>query len=370
MDYLDLNRFIEKVAQGELGPGLPIEVRNIGGDKIHRISFMDHCDELCRKHNTDRLRLLSVIQQKLNGDMIVRLSRAPVFKDKLTSVLNEWGETDIEPMDLFRCPENCYDTNNILEIMNQIRDYDNELNLLDSNVDEHGSSLFDAVEGLRNNYHSCGENLQRNLMEIEERKNEYEPVHRAILCDLSTRHKPFYLDNLMETGEQDKMVHHINKRVNRHIPDNIHTIFLNNVLIPNLIKKEMENKKSSCMKMKDDIDSKQEKLNEILQRIGPEEPFSVGLMKLISGLGDMFTIDTSSGEEQSDDEDNLERIMKEVVEKKEKGKKSKKDKSDEPDKSDESGEPNVIHNLQIIPKDEEEDEEEDDDQSGGDMSFF
>ena len=41
MDYLDLNKFIERVAQGELGPGLPIEVRNMGGDKIHR----DHSND-------------------------------------------------------------------------------------------------------------------------------------------------------------------------------------------------------------------------------------------------------------------------------------------------------------------------------------
>ena len=82
MDYLDLNKFIESVSNGKLGPSLPIEVRNIGGDKIHRISFLNHCDELCKKHETNRLRLLSVIQQKLNGDMIVRLSNSPVFKKK------------------------------------------------------------------------------------------------------------------------------------------------------------------------------------------------------------------------------------------------------------------------------------------------
>ena len=67
MNYLELPQFIEKVSIGELGPGLPIEVYNMGGDKIHKISFLDQCDQLCKKHETNRLRLLSVIQQKLNG---------------------------------------------------------------------------------------------------------------------------------------------------------------------------------------------------------------------------------------------------------------------------------------------------------------
>ena len=37
------------------------------------------------------------------------------------------------------------------------------------------------------------------LVDLEERKDEYEPTHRSILCDLSTRHKPFYLDNLIDS---------------------------------------------------------------------------------------------------------------------------------------------------------------------------
>ena len=60
MNYLELPQFIEKVSIGELGPGLPIEVYNMGGDKIHKISFLDHCDELCKKHETSENRRLGI----------------------------------------------------------------------------------------------------------------------------------------------------------------------------------------------------------------------------------------------------------------------------------------------------------------------
>ena len=62
-----------------------------------KLSCKEDCDELCKKHNTDRLRLLSVIQQKLNGDMIVRLNESPVFRDKVKGALNEWNE-EIDPI--------------------------------------------------------------------------------------------------------------------------------------------------------------------------------------------------------------------------------------------------------------------------------
>ena len=339
MNYLELPQFIEKVSIGELGPGLPIEVYNMGGDKIHKISFLDHCDELCKKHETNRLRLLSVIQQKLNGDMIVRLSNAPVFRDKISSVLNEWGVNEIEPIDLFKCPDNCYDTDNISSLTERIQTHDNELNQLDENIENMDSGLFNMVEGLRNNYHACGEDLQRNLIELEERQDEYEPVHRSILCDLSTRHKPFYLNNLIDSEQQQKMVHHVNKRVTRHIPDNIHTIFLNNVLIPTLIKKEMEKHKFKCMKLKEDINQKQDKLNEIMEKIGPDEPFSVGIMKLLTDLGNVFKLDSEGelsddySDSESDNEEKLENIMKNLVHSKEEStnKKIKIKEEDEPE---------------------------------------
>ena len=99
MDYHNLNDFINLIAQGEISPGFPIEIRNMKRNTVHNIPFLDHCDHLCQKHNTDRLRLLSVIQQKINSEMIIRLNRSPVFNDKLKGVLGEWGE-ECDPLDL------------------------------------------------------------------------------------------------------------------------------------------------------------------------------------------------------------------------------------------------------------------------------
>ena len=117
LNLFDLNEFIKLVSQGELGPGLPIEVKNMGGNQIHRMSFSDHCGELCNKHNTNDLRLLSVIQQKLNGDMIVRLGHSPVFRDKVKIILNEWGENNVEPIDLFQCADSCYDHDHLSSLI-------------------------------------------------------------------------------------------------------------------------------------------------------------------------------------------------------------------------------------------------------------
>jgi hypothetical protein len=318
MDYFDLNTFINKISNGELCPGIPMDIRNLGGNHIHRISFMDHCDHLCKKHDTNRLKLLSVIQQKINGDMLIRLSKSPVLNTKLGSVLNEWGETDLDPTELFRCPDSCYDESDISSLLGEIQGFDKELSLLDDNVDD--SSLYENVERLRNNYHGCFNRLGTHLTELEERNNEYEPSHKAVFVDLSTKHKPFYLDDLLQSTEQENMTEHVNKKINRHVPDNIHTIFLNNVLIPTLIKKEMEGYKNKCMKMKTDVEGKQQRLDDIMERIGPDEPLSVGLVKLLTDIGEIFNLEPEPGElsddySSEDELDKLKDVMNKAVNK-------------------------------------------------------
>ena len=268
LDYHTLNDLIQMTALGDAGPGNQLVIKNMSGTESRFIGFKEHCDKVSEKHNTNLLRLLTVMLQKMNGDMIIRISKAPVFKNKLIKVIDEWNTPDISPNDLFECPESCYDYDNLTALGDRIKSYDTRFVTINDNVDKDSSDLYDQMMELKNNYHSCDEDIQRNLTDIESRSNDYEPKYRSILCDLATKHKPFYLDELLKSDdERPKMIHHVNKKVNRFIPDNIHVIFLNLVIIPTLIGKELENYKHKLIVMKDDIGSKQNTLNEFMQRV-------------------------------------------------------------------------------------------------------
>ena len=320
LDYYKLPQFVDRVSKGLEGPQSHIRIPTMCGNQIHNISFLDRCDELCKKHNTDRLRLLSVIQQKLNGDMIVRLNESPVFRDKVKLVLNEWGE-EIDPIELFKCPANCYDNNCFVDMRNLYQRNIDTLESLNLNADNLESSIYNSVESLRNEFHGCEDILRDNLSQIETRQYEYEPKYRAILCDLSTRQKPFYLDGLMKSEEQANMIQHVNRKVNRHIPDNINVIFLNIVLIPTLIAKEMERLRKESLVIKQEIEKRQKILSDIMERIGPNEPLSVGFLKMLSGLTDVFNVasDEDLPEDEEDEvdggDDKIERVMQSIVEK-------------------------------------------------------
>ena len=79
------------------------------------------------------------------------------------------------------------------------------------------------------------EDLRNNLIQIEERRNEYNPMYREILSDLSTKPKSYYMDNLLTsdllTSDKENVMNNVNRRIINGIPENIHVIFLNSILM-------------------------------------------------------------------------------------------------------------------------------------------
>ena len=312
--YYELPKFAELVSNGDINLSSAIPLKSMDHNMIHNVSFIDHCNHLCKKHDTNLLRLLSVIQQKLNGDMILRANRYPQLNNKLSEAISEWQES-IEPMDLFRCPNNCYDSNNIVQLRNQLKGYDDEFSKLKS-LSQGDSNLYETLEGLKNNYHSCEENIRDNLLEIEERCNEYDIPHRKLFDDLSTRPKSFYMEKLLE--DDNNLNNNVNMRLVKGIPENIHVIFLNSALLSTLISKCMEGHKSECMKLKQMINDKNIEIDDLMDRVGPGVPLSENLLNMFEGIKSFFEDkddDLPSDDEEEIDESNITDALNKVVNK-------------------------------------------------------
>ena len=123
----------------------------------------------------------------------------------------------------------------------------------------------------------------------------------------------------MKSDEQANMIQHVNRKVNRHIPDNINVIFLNIVLIPTLIAKEMERLRNESLTIKNQIEERKKILSDIMERIGPDEPLSVGFLRMLSDLTSVFTADSDEDLPDDDDDDvkgdTIEKVMKNIVDK-------------------------------------------------------
>ena len=295
--YYELPKFAELVSNGDINLSSAIPLKSMDHNMIHNVSFIDHCNHLCKKHDTNLLRLLSVIQQKLNGDMILRTNRYPQLNDKLQSAIGEWQES-IEPIDLFRCPNSCYDSNNVVSLQSMVQGYDDEFSKLKSSSED--SNLYETLERLKNNYHECDERVRNNLLQIEERCNEYDNPHRKLFDDLSTRPKSFYMGKMLE--DDNNLNNNVNMRLVKGIPENIHVIFLNSALLSTLISKCMEGHKSECMKLKQIIKEKKMERDDLMDRVGPGVPLSENLLNMFEGIKSFFE---DKDDDLPSDDDNL-----------------------------------------------------------------
>jgi len=367
--YHELPKFAGLVSNGDINLSSAIPVKSMDHNTIHNVSFIDHCNHLCKKHDTNLLRLLSVIQQKLNGDMILRVNRYPQLNDKLQGAINEWSES-IEPIDLFRCPNNCYDSNNVISLQGVVQGYEDEFNKLNDLKDD--SQLYETLENLKNNYHSCGERVRDNLLEIEERCNEYDNPHRKLFDDLSTRPKSFYMEKLLE-GDNN-FNNNVNMRLVKGIPENIHVIFLNSALLSTLISKCMEGHKSECMKLKQIIDNKNIEIDDLMDRVGPGIPLSENLLNMFEGIKSFFEDkdDTlPSDDEEEIDESNISDVLNKVVNKSDNDGDSGELMVKDDDNNSEMSDEGIMHHLKIEDDPNEAVSKEDKEQNGGDnISFF
>lgn len=321
MIYYGLPEFSQLISTGGINISNPIPLKSMDHNMIHNISFLDHCNYLCQKHGTNLLRLLSVLLQKLNGDMILRVNKYPQLNNKLQSEISEWGES-VEPLDLFRCPDSCYNSENVVELSKLFNENEEKFKKINSDLREDDSSnLYEVLETLKNNYHSCDEDLRNNLLEIEERRNEYNSPYMEILSNLSTKPKSFYMGDLLK-GD-DNINNSINTRLVKGIPENIHVIFLNSILLPTLIAKCMEDHKRECMGLKDMITTKHSDIEQIMSKIEPGIPLTDSIMNFITGVKgffeendeDLMSDDSDDADEDEPEEAKIAKILNKVVNK-------------------------------------------------------
>jgi hypothetical protein len=71
----------------------------------------------------------------------------------------------------------------------------------------------------------------------------------------------------------------------------------------------MGDHRSTCMQLKESLEQKQNKLNDVMVRIGPSEPLSDSIFKVLAGIFEDHDEDLPS----DDDEDPSENQIKEVI---------------------------------------------------------
>jgi len=307
LNYHNLSDFVDLTSEGRIGPSMHLDLRNLNGSEIHRITYYDHCRRLCDTENIDTLSLLLMIKKKINEDMLYRTSRSPLFTKKLETISKEWSEDNLKPYDLFTCEyDNPFEMKTIHNEQEFADHLENEFNRLNESVKDGDSNLYESLQLLKTDCHDCLLRLKQHMSQLEENKEFYEPKYKHIWSDMSTTQKVSYLNELLnEIKEGDKnqhMIRQINKRVDKDIPDQIHSIFMNGLLISTMLSKENESLKHKLMLLETVINNRHQQIDELLHVL--PDP-AIELQGEATFLENLQSIFQGFGQESSDEEDLL-----------------------------------------------------------------
>jgi hypothetical protein len=309
-----LKEFIEKSSTGDICPSTPILSRNMSGDQFHEMTFEQCGKKLCEKHGIDPIKLYHAIQQSINSEMIQRLNRSKVFRDRVNLVVcDEWGNCSIsdmfsnnldEPYDQVEFNRQSHESQEIRKMLEKYR----------------GDTISDRepLVDLQNRCNHCLGRVRQGRIKLNEDYERYDPNHIDAWKSLAMKNYPYYLQSVKQS---DDLQHQIfaEKQLKRAIPENIHKVFMNGAMLPTLMRKENRNLSNRLSETEGELSEDLQKLKYLIDSI-PETPESDTGNNFLEGVLKKFGISVvdSSDEEQPDDSDEgpqkVIEMMRDVVE--------------------------------------------------------
>ena len=258
----DIKDFRKMCSHGDACPLKSLEFRNNTGNRIIHKPFLDHVIDLCNKNDTNILDLLTGINDDIHIGMGILGNNNPLFKRKVNSVIDEWNH-DITYDELFhKPPRNAFNYNDILSCNQDVINLDKDMNELEKYVSNNDGSLYRRVKDLQSDGVSCHQKINKCIRNLDYINDVYEPKYPNILLDLSTRQKPFYVDQSDLEGSD--LVELSNRSSYEDIPNNVSNIISNSIHIPNMISKETQYMKGILEKLKSNVAGKEKNLQDVI----------------------------------------------------------------------------------------------------------
>lgn len=286
--------FMVMTCNGELCPNKPVQLRSMGGDKIQMITYEDQVKNICRENGINILEILTQVYEQIMQDMIVRGNNTPVFKKRVSSVMEQWKDSP-EYEELFILPEKefSFEYSNLVNCNSRILELNEKIKRLEELISVASEELYSEIVNLQGDCKMIDNDIKLYLDNLDQLSNYYEPRYPNILMDLSTKPKSFYTHGFDEKDDTiKKMVYHKNFR---EIPDNIPEIFSNAIFIPNMITKETDFIRESLRNLRGDVRNKNLLLAELKGNVPEKRKMDDPFIKF-------FRYFVDSSEEESDNE--------------------------------------------------------------------
>jgi hypothetical protein len=306
MKFLSKQTFMDGCCSGTIDMHLPLEITNHIQTMKTEVSVLKHLLIICQLEKVPLLDILSELRCQLKYKLHELIDSNPFVYKYIENVIGEW-RMNISPHELLDdSMESCnysegspiFNYQCLVDEINSsqkggalLEDLEKELSERQSTFTpmtrDYVESMKQRVSDASSKCNSCLENTQKYTNEVAVKHSHVNLHHSDIVIDMSCKPKPMYLEYCNQFKDENPVFEtFLNDSNDLTIPDNINTMFLNYLLIINMIKKELNYINDS--------------FKQVLVVI---EPHTKTLDTLKEGLGNLVTVDDPAMDGEGLDED-------------------------------------------------------------------
>jgi len=237
--FLELKLLVKEMIEGKIQINKPLVITSSDRTKSEELSFLSHVLKYNGVKKETMFVFLNEILEVFNKEMN-KLMRNRNVQRYIDGIKGEWDDlSDILFKDLFT-EDQVKLMENILENINELCRRFKEINTsVESNnvtdvVEE--ADLVDRMDTFVKSIKEFNENTEEIMEQLDRYEGNLNKLNTCVLLDLSMKNKKLYLE-FNELTED------------RSIPENIQNVFLNYLLILNLIKKQIVYYKKTVKKV-------------------------------------------------------------------------------------------------------------------------
>jgi hypothetical protein len=236
-EFIDIKVLVKEMVMGKIQINKPLIITSEDRTDSEEISFLSHILKYNGIKKETMFIFLNEVLEVFNNQLR-KLMRNGDIQNYIDNIKGDWDDlSDI----LFKADFEEEKVKLMEEILNNINELCRRFKELNENIESNNITDIIQEEDLvdrMNTFVKSVEEFKLNIEEITGELNRYEgnlnKVNTCILLDLSMKHKNLY-----------------SKSNNNNIPENIHNIFLNYLLILNLIKKQIIYYKKTITKVEE-----------------------------------------------------------------------------------------------------------------------
>ena len=271
LKYYEKKDLIEKCSSGEINIHLPIKLKNKSQNTLHYISFLKHILHLCQENTSDHLlKILFTIKSKIEREYKNSIKNG-YFNKCIERTIEEWN-VDLNTKNLF---DNTKDTYNYNDFLKNNKNY-NELifningleNIIRQKNNKYDDDIKDSILLVLENTEDYINNIKEDLDKLIVIINNIEPTYNYLITDLSTKSKDVYMeyveDNIKNASFFESL---ISNKSDAEIPDNINVMFLNYIIVINMLKKELHYIITVYQSIMNKLEQKYNMLNQIKESL-------------------------------------------------------------------------------------------------------